>query len=238
MIGSLVFSETRRSVRFPCVVVRDSRIFGRGRGLLSFGTLKSAVSQEWIDELGWFFASWYKFRKAKSYFNNYWVGVVRDGQGLIDHGTLKPFVSHKWFDELCRLIEWFLDAGSDRIIFYCTQYLWHLSAGGPLQVVTGNLNKNWYCLLVLLKRFWFGIHDEVLNSHDWSFCYNEFYHDNRRKWKSMNLSMDLYHSNNMKAILPNFAKDHCFWTLRTLNYADCISFACIHYFHVAHNQAK
>ena len=44
MIGSLVFSETRRSVRFPCVVVRDSRIFGRG--LLSFGTLKSAVSQE------------------------------------------------------------------------------------------------------------------------------------------------------------------------------------------------
>ena len=27
-----------------------------GRGLLGLGTLKSAVSQEWIDELGWFFA--------------------------------------------------------------------------------------------------------------------------------------------------------------------------------------
>ena len=59
-------------------------------------------------------------------------GVVKDGQGLMDHGTLKPFVSHKWFDELCRLIEWFLHAGSDGIIFYSTLYLWHLSAGGPL----------------------------------------------------------------------------------------------------------
>ena len=50
-------------------------------GLLSFGTLKSAVSQEWIDELGWFFTSadWYKFVKAKSYLNNYWVGVFKNG---------------------------------------------------------------------------------------------------------------------------------------------------------------
>ena len=42
-----------------------------GYDLLGHGTLKSAVSQEWIDELDWFFACWYKFMKDKSYFNNY-----------------------------------------------------------------------------------------------------------------------------------------------------------------------
>ena len=36
--------------------------------------------------------------------------------------------------------------------------------------------------------------------------------------------MDLWHSNNIKFILRNFAKDHCFWTLWTLNYVDCIFF--------------
>ena len=87
-------------------------------GLLGPGTLKSAVSQEWINEMSQFFACWYKFRKAKSYVNNYWVGNVKKGPGLIDLGTLKLGVSHKWFDELSRSIEWFwLHADSDGIIF-------------------------------------------------------------------------------------------------------------------------
>ena len=43
--------------------------------------------------------------KAKSYFNNYWVGVVENGRGLKDRGNLKPGISYKWFDELSRLIE-------------------------------------------------------------------------------------------------------------------------------------
>ena len=43
--------------------------------------------------------------KAKSYFDNYWVGVVKTGQGLKVRGTLKFGVSHKWFDEFSRLIE-------------------------------------------------------------------------------------------------------------------------------------
>ena len=60
--------------------------------------------------------------KAKSYFNNYWVGVVKNEQGLKDRGTLKPGTSHKWFDELSRLIEWFLHADSDGIIFYSKFY--------------------------------------------------------------------------------------------------------------------
>ena len=104
-----------------------------GRGLLGLGTLKSAVSQEWIDEMGWFFACRYKFMKAKSYFNNYWVDVVKNGRGLKDCGTLKLGISHKWFDELSGLTECFLHDDLDGIIFYSTLYPWHLNAGESLQ---------------------------------------------------------------------------------------------------------
>ena len=93
---------------FYIVLVRN------GHGL---GTLKFAVSQEWIDKMSWFFSCWYKFRKAKRYFNNYWVGMVKNEWGFIDHGTLKSGVSHKWFDEFSIFIEWFLHANTDRIIF-------------------------------------------------------------------------------------------------------------------------
>ena len=86
-------------------------------GLLGLGTLKSAVSQEWIDEMSWFCTYWYKFRKAKCYFNNYRVGMVKNGWGLIDHGSLKSGVSHKWFEKLRRLSEWFFHADSDGIVF-------------------------------------------------------------------------------------------------------------------------
>ena len=48
---------------------------------------------------------------------------------------------------------------------------------------------------VWLNRIWFGIHNKVLNFHYWTLCYNELFLDNRRKWKSMDLSMDLWHSN-------------------------------------------
>ena len=83
---------------------------------------------------------------------------------------------------------------------------------------------------VWLTRVWVGIHNKILNFHDWTLCYNELFHDNRRKWKSVDLSMDLWHSNNMKVILPNFAKDHCFLTLWTLKYVHCIPLSCIDYF--------
>ena len=97
-------------------------VMKNGHGLLGLGTLKFAVSQEWINELGWFFACWYKFMKAKSYFNNYWVGVVKIGRGLKDYGSLKPGLSHKWFDELSRLIEWFWHADSDGILLFCFKW--------------------------------------------------------------------------------------------------------------------
>ena len=75
-----------------------------GCGLLSLGTLKSTVFQEWINEMSWFFACWYKFRKAKSYFNIYWVDMLKNGWGLVDQGNLKSGLSDKWFDELSRLM--------------------------------------------------------------------------------------------------------------------------------------
>ena len=98
-------------------------VIKNGHGLVDLEFLKYAVSQEWIYELGWFFARWYKFKKAKSYFNNYWVGILKNGRYLKDQGTLVPGVSHKWLDELSRLIEWFLHADSDGIIFFSTLYL-------------------------------------------------------------------------------------------------------------------
>ena len=109
-------------------------VIKNGHGYLGLRTLKFTVSQEWIDELGLFFACWYKLMKVKSYFNNYCVRVVKNGQSLKDRGTLNPGISHNWFDELRRLIEWFLHADSNGIIFYYSLYLWPLNAEGPLQL--------------------------------------------------------------------------------------------------------
>ena len=79
-----------------------------GCGLLGLKTLKSAVSQELIDELGWYFACWYKCLKTKSCFNNYCVGAVKNGWGLKDRGTLKLGKSQMiWWIEL---IDWMVFA--------------------------------------------------------------------------------------------------------------------------------
>ena len=43
-------------------------------------------------------------------------------------------VYRKWLDELSRLIEWFLHADSDGIIFHSALYLWLLNDRGPLQL--------------------------------------------------------------------------------------------------------
>ena len=49
-----------------------------GCGQSGHSTLKLAVSQEWIDGRNWFFSCWCKFRKAKSFFNDSWVGLVKN----------------------------------------------------------------------------------------------------------------------------------------------------------------
>ena len=115
-----------------------------GRGLLGHGTLKTAVSQEQIDELSWFFACWYKFRKAKSYFN-YWMGLVKNRQDVFGQKTLKSSVPWEWFDEFSWLIEWYLHVDCDAISFGWTAiilYLWLSNVGGPLQL---------YLFILLIK---------------------------------------------------------------------------------------
>ena len=91
-----------------------------GCGLFDLGTLKSALSQEWIDDMSWFFPCWYKFREAKSYCDNYLVGLAKKGWDLMDRATLNSGISHKWFNDLSRLIEWFLHFDSDLISFGVT----------------------------------------------------------------------------------------------------------------------
>ena len=67
---------------------------------------------------------------------------------------------------------------------------------------------------VWLNESWFVIYDEVLNFHDGILWFHEPFHDEKKIQKSIALSMDLRHWNNMKAILS-------FWTP---NYVDSISF--------------
>ena len=106
-----------------------------GRNLLGHGTLKSAISQECIDEMSWY---WYKFMKAKSHCNNYWAGMLTNGQDLLDRGILKSGVSHKWFDESRRLIAWFLHTDSDWITFGLTANLFDIFDICWVSIVVGS----------------------------------------------------------------------------------------------------
>ena len=51
------------------------------------------VSQKWIAVMSWFFVRWYKFRKAKSYFNNYWMDIVKNGPDILCDESRKSGVS-------------------------------------------------------------------------------------------------------------------------------------------------
>lgn len=63
-------------------------------GMVKNAPLKSAVSQEWCVELRWFFKCWDKFKKDKSCFNSYWIGIVKYRCGLLDH--LDKLIGHIW----------------------------------------------------------------------------------------------------------------------------------------------
>ena len=142
-----------------------------GCGLLGLRTLKSAVSQEWMDELGWVFVCWYKFMKAKSYFNNYRVVVDKNGQGLKGCGTLKWGISYKWFDELSRLIEWFLLADSDGILLFCFKWCpilpirkLYVSEKSASQVIDQNAHHNSDCRIffTLISQQQFKVYCSVM----------------------------------------------------------------------------
>ena len=56
--------------------------------------LKLTLSQKWTDEINWFFACWYKFRKAKSWFNDFWMGLLKKGQGPLG----------SWYPKICCIL--------------------------------------------------------------------------------------------------------------------------------------
>ena len=76
------------------------------------GALNLAVSQELIDGVNGFFA-WSKFRTAKSDFNGFWIGLVKNGCGNLVHESLKSV-------EEVYALSCFLHADCDSIIFYQT----------------------------------------------------------------------------------------------------------------------
>lgn len=64
-----------------------------GWGQSSYGTLNLTASQELTDGINGLFACWYKFAKAKSYFNYFWFGMVKNGYSHLVQVTLKSAVS-------------------------------------------------------------------------------------------------------------------------------------------------
>ena len=58
-------------------------------------TLKLVVSQEVNNEIKQFLVCLYKFRKGKSYFNTFWVVVVKNGRCFLTHETLKSAISQE-----------------------------------------------------------------------------------------------------------------------------------------------
>ena len=71
-----------------------------GCGHSGLRTLKLAVSQKGINGINLILVCWQKFWKAKSYFNNFWILVIKNGCGLLGLGALKSAVSQEWFDGL------------------------------------------------------------------------------------------------------------------------------------------
>ena len=70
-------------------------IFKNGCGHSVLRTLKLAVCQGKFDEINWFLVCWYKFMKAKSCLNNFFVVVVKNECGLLILGTLKSALCYK-----------------------------------------------------------------------------------------------------------------------------------------------
>ena len=73
--------------------------FQNGCDLSSYKILKlTAISQEGINWLNWFFAYWQKFRKTKSDSIINWRGVVKHGHDFLGQGTLKSAISQEWYE--------------------------------------------------------------------------------------------------------------------------------------------
>ena len=51
---------------------------------------KLTVSQKWTDGINWFLLAG---TNHESWFNNFWLGMVKNGHGLLVHETLRPTAS-------------------------------------------------------------------------------------------------------------------------------------------------
>ena len=63
-------------------------------------TLKLTVFQVQTNGVNLFFACWCKRWKAKSYFTDFWIGMVKSGCGHLFHETRKCAVSQELVYEL------------------------------------------------------------------------------------------------------------------------------------------
>ena len=75
-------------------------IIKNGCGYSVLRTLKVAVCQGKMYEINSFLVCWYKFMKARSYFNHFLVVVVKNGCGLLGLGTLKSVLLQGPIDEM------------------------------------------------------------------------------------------------------------------------------------------
>ena len=48
-----------------------------------------------FDGINWFLDFRIQLQEAKSYFNNFWLVLVKNGRGLLGHGTPKSTVSQE-----------------------------------------------------------------------------------------------------------------------------------------------
>ena len=58
----------------------------------------------------------------------------------------------------------------------------------------------YFAIKFRLNRSWFVIHD-IFEFHNWIPCYHEHFQDKIKRWKSLELKMDLWHLTDMKVIL-------------------------------------
>ena len=135
---------------------------------------------------------------------------------------------------MSRLIEWFLPGDRGGIIFCSTLYFWHLNARGPLQLYLARVfRKNSLCAKIITRKgFDLTGSDLGFTMKFWISMTELFVTMNSFTISGRNVNGSVSFKQYVKVMLPNFAKDHCFWTLWTLNYVDCIPFSCIDYFRI------
>ena len=110
-------------------------IVKNGCGLSGPRALKLAVSHKGMSGVNWFWVCWYKFRKAKSYFNNFCVVKIKNGYGFLGVGTLKSAVFQEyWADVLHADIH----LGKLKVTLIIVGWAW--SKMGKAWFIMGSLN--------------------------------------------------------------------------------------------------